>query len=441
MMRIGMLAGWMLLLTVIPGRAQGELSLTLAQVRARARTQSPGVRATREAVQAVAARVGEAHAARLPQVAVAAQYARLSEVPAPSVTVPAIGRVEIAESVLDQYRLGTAVSVPLFTGFRLANAERAAGHLEKASQHELGAVEALTEAAAERAYWNLHRTRAAQRTIGESVRLVAAHLADVERLQAAGMATQDDILEAGVRLAEAQLRLVQAEQAAVLAQAVLARAASLPIETRIALVDSLREISAQLPELETLQQKAAEQRPELAAIRERIEMAARQVALTRGERLPSVHLQAGYDLANPNTRYFPQEGAWHDTWSVGVGMTWTAWDWGIIEQRQRQAAAGQRQLEEREQELREGIALEVLQNRLAATEAARRIELAREGIAQARAHERSLRERFAAGTAASTEVLDAEVALERTRLALVQALADQQLAWTELERATGEGLR
>jgi len=440
MVRTVIMIGWVLL-AAVHGWSQEERVLTLGEARERARERGPGVRAAREEVLGAAARAGEAHAARLPQVAVTAQYARLSEVPAPSVTVPAVGRVQIAESLLDQYRLGGVVSLPLFTGFRLANAEWAAGHLEKASRHELGAVEATSEAAAERAYWNLHRARAAQRTIGESARLVAAHLADVRRLQAAGLATEDDVLEAEVRLAEVRLRLVQAGQAAELAQAVLARAAALPIEARIALVDSPRVIDAGLPELEALQQRAAEQRPELAAVRERVETAARQVAVARGERLPSVHLQAGYDLANPNARYFPQEDAWHDTWSVGLGMTWTAWDWGTVEQRQQRAAAVRRQLEAREQELREGIALEVLQGRLAAVEAARRIELAREGIAQAEARARSLRRRFAAGTAASTEVLDAEVALERARLALVQGLADQQLAWAELERVTGGGLR
>jgi len=441
MVRRLVIAGGALVVVATAAWPQTARRLTLAEARERARTHSPAVLAGREAVTAAAAGREEARAARLPQVWMAARYARLSDVPDPSVTIPAAGRFEIAESVLDQYELAAAVSAPVFTGFRLENSERAAGHLERASRHDLTAAESAEELTAERAYWNLHRARAAKRTIAESVRLVEAHLVDVRRRGEVGLTTDEDVLEVEVRLSETRLRLVQTELAAELAEAVLAKVVSLPLATRIALVDSLRGIPEEAPPLEAFQQLAAARRAELCAFRERIETAERQIAVAAGERLPRVLVRAEYGLANPNLRYFPQEAEWHDSWSVGIGLSWTAWDWGLVQERRRRAAAQARQLRERERDLRRGIALEVLQSRLAVVEAKRRIELARKAVAQAAERERNMRARFAAGTASSTQVLDAEVALERTRLELTQALADQQIAWAALERATGGGRR
>lgn len=425
----------------LPIRAQDEVTLGLAEARQRAQTLSAQVRASTEATSAAEARQREARAARLPQLELSARYARLSRTPDPSVTVPAMGTLTIGETVVDQRRLTAAVVAPLFTGFRLENGQRAAVRAAAAATQEAGAVREERAMTAERAYWGLYQARAARQTIAESVRLVEAHRADAGRLQDAGLLTSDEVLEVEVRLSEARLRLVEAEHGAELAEAALARAVSLPLQVHLALSDTPAVVTAATPALTELQARAKAARPELLGLRELLAGARLQTAVARGERLPAAQVRAEYEVADPNSRFFPTENRWRDTWSVGLGVTWTAWDWGLVSERVRRAEAEARRVEEREREAGEGIDLEVLRYRLDAETAARRIEVAEVGVRQAAARAGILRVRFAAGTTTSTQVLDAEVALERARLERLQALIDQRLSWAELERAVGGGLR
>ncbi|MFA6109373.1 MAG: TolC family protein [Candidatus Latescibacterota bacterium] len=429
------------LAAVRPAPAQEVVTLGLAEARQRARTLSAQVRVGIEVQAAAAARQREAGAARLPRLELSGRYARLSRTPDPSVTVPAMGTLTIGETVVDQQRLAAAVVAPLFTGFQLENGQRAAARAATAAEQQVNAVREERALAAERAYWGLYQARVARQTIAESVRLVEAHRADADRLQAAGLLIPDEVLEVEVRLSEARLRLVEAEHRAELAEAALALAVSLPLQVRLALSDTPTVVIAPLPPLAELQARARAARPELLGLRELLTGARLQAAVARGERLPAAQVRAEYETANPNSRFFPPENRWRDSWSVGLGVTWTAWDWGLVSERVRRAEAEARQVEEREREASEGVDLELLRYRLDAEAAVRRLEVAEVGVRQAALRAGILRARFAAGTVTGTQVLDAEVALERARLERVGALVDQRLAWAGLERAVGGGLR
>ncbi|MEW6754855.1 MAG: TolC family protein [Candidatus Latescibacterota bacterium] len=436
-----LVAACLLLPAALAGQTPSPHPLTLAEARERARTLTHPVQEQEAAMAQAAARHRAAAAARRPQVALEARSARLNDVPPATIGAPGLGEVEIAASVPHQHRTAAALRAPLFTGYRLRHQEEAAASALEASQGELAARRQEQAAAAERAYWDLHRARAAARTVAESVHLVAEHLADVERLQQAGVAPHEEVLEAQVRLTETQLRLVQAEHGAELAQAVLARLVALPLDTPLALADSLQPVAAALPALPELQEQAALQRPEVRALRLHAQAARQQHRAARGDAYPQVALTAEYALENPSPRYFPPADEWHDTWRVGVGATWTAWDWGLAQQQVEQARAQVRRVHEQLQTLSEAVALEVLHSRLRVAESSRRLELAGRMLAQAAERLRNLRQRYAAGAATTTEVLDAQVAQERARLAEVEALADQRIAWSELERAAGGALR
>lgn len=425
--------------------ATEKLTLTLERARELARLQNPAVRATVQTVASALAQKGEAQAARLPTLFLSGRYARLSDVPPSSVTVPPNtpgmppGGVSIplAPTILNSYNVTATMSAPVFTGFRLENRVKVTDHLAQAAAQDLGAKEAEVLLTIDQAYWQLYSARAAARTISESVRLVEAHLADVRRMRAVGLTTDDDVLQVEVRLSQARLREIQSEHLAQMAQAALANALSLPLEMEIALADSPTVIPRAVPSQDSLERLAMGNRPELRALDERLAALDRQVAIVRGGRLPNVMVQANYEYSNPNQRYFPTEEKWHGTWNVGVGLSWTFWDWGVVRNQTNRARADLGQTDELARQLREGVALQVVQSRLGVVQAARRIAVAQDGVRQAREHYRNMKVRFEVGTASNTEVLDAEVALERAQLDLIQALADQQISWAKLDYAVG----
>ena len=134
MSRIGLLVACACVVwAVSTGSASGR-TLSLAEAHELARTNNSAVRLNSHAVASAVGRAREARAARLPQFGLVAGYTRLSDVPAPSIDVPIPGApspVEIAPTILDNYRLGATMSAPLFTGFQLENVpvQGAAGSL------------------------------------------------------------------------------------------------------------------------------------------------------------------------------------------------------------------------------------------------------------------------------------------------------------------------
>jgi len=417
--------------------AQPARSLTVAEARARARTLDAAAAMAEAREEWAAARALEARANRWPQVIASGRYARLSDVPAPTVAAPALGAVTLGQTVPNQAGVEAKVSIPLYTGSRLRNAQRSLEHAAHAAGGERDALQRQLEVAAETAYWRLYQARRGVEAVEETVRLVEAHRRDVERLERAGLAVADAVLEAEVRLSEARLRRLEARHGAALAQAALARVACLPLDTRIALTDTPSVQGEELAPVTDLRRQAVARRPDLAALAAAVTAADSRAAAVRGERLPSVSAQASWDLSHPNSRYFPLRREWHGSWLVGVGVRWNAWDAGGHKARRLQAEAELRQAEARLRQAREGVAHEVLQRRLAAIEAARRVALARQAVAQSAEHARLVRRRFEAGAALSTEALDAEVSLEGARLSLARALAEGSIARAEMALAIG----
>ena len=417
--------------------AQGPVTLSLDDVHRILAERSPALLAADRAIEAADAAAREARARRWPTVSVSAGYNRLSEVPAPSVTAGPLGTIQLGETVTNTYSAQASVSYPIFTGFRLENVEQAALQAKAAAGYDRTTTLAARLESADEAYWRLHVARSAYRTATESVALVEAFLADVRRLREAGMATYNDELEVGVRLSEARLAVIQAQHAAELAQAALANQLSMPLTTQIALADSPAVDGAAIEPLESLLGQARENRPELRALQARLAAAERQVDAEKGARLPSVMVSGSYLLANPNQRYFPTEQKWHDTWAVGLGVSWTAWDWGVTRRRTDRALAQADQVTETMRQVAQGVEMEVMQSRLTAVEAGRRITVAEESIRQAEEHFRILQVAFRAGSSSSTEVLDAETRLSRARMSLVQARVDQRIALARLQRAIG----
>jgi outer membrane protein len=83
------------------------------------------------------------------------------------------------------------------------------------------------------------------------------------------------------------------------------------------------------------------------------------------------------------------------------------------------------------------LALEIHQRTLDLDSAAAQITAAGEGVRAATEARRVVQERFAAGVATSTDLLDAQVALLQAELDRTRALATARLAAARLDRALG----
>jgi outer membrane protein TolC len=423
--------------------AAGVVRLTADEAVARAIAASPRLASLSALETAAEAQARGARAERWPQVDLGASYTRRSEVPELAIFAPTndpaqpVERVVVFPNIQDNWRVRAGLALPLYTGGRIG------GQVESADQGRTAAAEDRRAARADlvletkSAYWSLVTAREAHRVRAEAIRAFDAHLADARNRERFGMAARNEVLAVEVERDRAELDRLQAEAAADLAEASLRRLLDLDPAARVEPAEPLAGAAAPAPGLEALVAEAAAARPERRALLARVAAADAATRAERGRRLPQLALTGGYTYANPNRDVVPPTADWKDTWDVGLGVSWSVFDGGrrsATEARSRaQADAAREQL----REIDRAIRLEVTQRALELRTAGTRVAVAERSVASAEESRRVAEERYREGVIPSSELLDAEIALERAALSRAESLAARRLAAAALDRAVG----
>jgi outer membrane protein TolC len=178
-------------------------------------------------------------------------------------------------------------------------------------------------------------------------------------------------------------------------------------------------------------------RAERKALQFRINAASERASAASAGGLPTISALGGYDFARPNRKIFPVREAWQSSWELGVHVRWSFFDGGRVHAETAEAVAARRGLEARLREF-DGLVQVEIRQRMADLDSSRAsIEAARSGVRSATEARRVLAERFSAGVATNTDVLNAQVALLQAELDLTRALANAQLNAARLDRALG----
>ena len=183
--------------------------------------------------------------------------------------------------------------------------------------------------------------------------------------------------------------------------------------------------------------EAIAQRPERRALEDRVSAAQARVDAAAAGSLPQIGVGGGFDYARPNPRIFPRVGRWEDSWDISVNATWALWDGGRTRASRAEAAAGERAAEARVADFDRQVTFEVQQRLLELDSSRAAIVAAGDGVRAADEARRVLAERFAAGVATNTEVLDAQTDVLQAELERTRALATARLAEARLTRALG----
>jgi outer membrane protein TolC len=289
-----------------------------------------------------------------------------------------------------------------------------------------------------RAYWSLVTSAEALQVVQQSVLRIDAHVRDVRNLLDAGLVPPNDVLSAEAQASHERMLEAQAAAARDITEAGLARLVGLQGGTRIEPTEPPEgRATASSRSVEDLIETAGRQRPERAALLKRAGAAdERTKAATAGER-PFIGVGGGFDYANPNPRVFPREDAWHTSWDAGVNVTWSVFNGGRVRGEIAEAAATARSARERLSDFDASLALEIRQRRREIDASRASIAAATDAVRSAAEARRVVGERFAAGVATSTDVLDAQVRLLEAALDRTRALANARIAEAQLERAIG----
>lgn len=427
-------------LVLLPGpclaQTTPELTISLDDAISRALGASNRVAEAVARGDAASAVVGSRRASTLPQVAAAGGYMRTNHVDEFGILLPNNQLRVIYPDIPDNYRARLDVQWPVFTAGRLQAIEQAARLEESAAAGDVDTTREDVRLDVTRAFWALTVARESQRVVEESLARMGEHVRDVRNQFDAGLVPPNEVLSAEAQEARQRMLSVQARSTREVAEADLARLIGVDPGTRIVPAATLTP-PAVAGAFDSLLSEAKQARPERKALEQRVAAAeSRQRAADAG-RKPVVAVAGGVDYARPNPRIFPRSRDWRESWDAGVNVSWPVFDGGRARSEIAEAAAGVRALRARLAEFDSVVSLEIRQ-RLSELDSSRAaLDAADVAVRAATEARRVVGERFDAGVATSTDVVDAQVAILQAQLDRTQAIASARLAEARLNRALG----
>jgi len=176
-------------------------------------------------------------------------------------------------------------------------------------------------------------------------------------------------------------------------------------------------------------------RPEILAMRQRVDAATEGVALVDAGRLPTVDFQASYQ----NDQGWVRSGS-GTSWTAGVVARYNLFDGQESSSRSRAARAELRAAEVSLRKIEAEMGFDLARARLFREQADNRLRVSAMAVEQADESARLTRERFQAGKALSAELISVEARLAEARLQLAAAESDQVSARIALRRALAQPL-
>lgn len=413
------------------------LRLTLAEAIARGVESSHRLGELDAREDAARATADAVKTARLPQVALQGGYTRTNHVDEFGVPQPNGQLNIIYPDVPDNVRTRLDLQWLAYSGGRVEALARAARAEADASRADLAASRTDVQLDVARAYWGLVTARDAVRVVEQALERVRAYLQDARARLASGFVPPSDVLSAEAQESLQRALLVEAQNAARVVSLQLARLLGVPSGTDIEPVEPLETAAPAIADVAALVDEARTARQDRRALEVRLSaQGERRDAAAAGAR-PSIVVSSGVDYARPNPRIFPRAAEWNDSWDIGVAATWTLFDGGRVRAEVAAADANARALRERLADIDTAIDVEVRQRVLEVDSWRARATAAADAVRSATEARRVLQNRYDAGVATSTEVLDAQVLLLQAELDRVRALASVRLAQAALDRALG----
>lgn len=426
-----------LLLTVpaIHAEAQeGPLRLTVEEAMARAEQNSLRVAELQARVEVAAAIEAGRDAASRPAVALLGGYTRTNHVDEYTLALPNQPVRALYPDVPNNYRARMDLQWPIYTAGRQAALGRAAGAERAAAGFDVAAARLDARLEAARAFWALVTAAQTETVVQRALDTLDAHLRDLRSRLEQGLIPPNEVLTADAQRSHQRLLSIEARNLRQVAAADLRRV--IGEDTGRAIEPGTALDPPALPPSVSLE-AARDQRPERQALASRIAGARQRETAAAAANKPQVALAAGVDYARPNPRIFPRVDEWHDSWDASVNVSWSLWDGGRRRADLAEAAANTRVLAARSADFDRQLAFEIEQRRLDVDSARAAIGAAEDGVRAAVEAQRVVGERFAAGVATSTDVLDAQTSLLQAELDRTRAIAGARLAIARLDRTIG----
>jgi outer membrane protein TolC len=363
--------------------------------------------------------------------------------------------------VSNQFQNALSITQTLYNGSAFA-AIKGAKSLKDINQAALTEQQQVAIDQTRQLYYGALLARQQAEVVRASVTRTEATLDETARRVAQGVLPKFERLTAEVEVANQQTQLIEAQNAAVLAQNNLLFALGLPVNQRVALVGELDlpgDVFLETVSFDDAVATAFERRPDLEQARLAIDLQQVQREITRAEYYPGlsafVNLNyvgsvpderttaiQGADPNDPfavtsNSRGFFDSAYWNPSVAVGVRLNWNLFNGFQTSYRAQQNTIEIQKAEVQLERAVQGAVLDVEQALRNLASARQRIAAQEQTVQTAQVAYDFAAERLRTGVATQIDVRLASTQLDQSQLGFLQAVYDYLVARSELQRAIG----
>jgi outer membrane protein len=337
----------------------------------------------------------------------------------------------------EEYTFVTSFSQPIFSGFSILRQYDIAklGFDRAKIREQLKRHDIILDA--KNAYFKLLQNQKLYDIAQKTVVQINAQKEVADNFYQVGMTPLNDLLQAQVELANAKQELIVARNNFENAESDFNTLLRRPINTPVVLKDIL-DYSPFEETLEYCLTEAEKNRFEIKVADMEVEIAQKELDLTKKDYYPSVDLQGNYfrygtqwDVDGGTGIYDP------DGWSIQAVAKWNFWEWGRTSYGVKEKHSRLSQAQLNKDEIIDNINLEVKNAYLRTQEAERAIKTVETAIEQAKENFRINQERYKEQISTQTDVLIAQTLLSRTMTNYYNALYAFKISKATLYRAIG----
>ena len=339
---------------------------------------------------------------------------------------------------IEEYRFVTSFSQPIFTGFSLVRQyDIAKLGLDRAKVRErLKRQDIILDA--KNAYFQILQTQKLHDIAQKTVVQIRAQKEVADNFYQVGMTPLNDLLQAQVELANSKQELIVARNNLDNAESNYNTLLRRPINTPVVLKDIL-DYSPFEETLEYCLLKAEKNRFEIKIADMEIEIAQKELDLTKKDYYPSIDLRGNYFKYGTQWDVDGGEGIYDPSgWNIEAVAKWNFWEWGrtFYGVKEKHSRFSQAQLQKNE--ILDNIHLEVKNIYLRTQQAERAIITVEKAIEQAKENFRINQERYKEQISTQTDVLIAQTLLSRTMTNYYNALYAFKISKATLYRSIGQ---
>ena len=330
------------------------------------------------------------------------------------------------------------VEEPIYVGGKIRAYNKVTAYAKELAQTQLDGEDQKVLVTVDEAYWQIVSIANKLRLTEKYVDLLRQMDKNVELMKQEGVATASDQLSVRVKLNEAEMSQIKAQNGLILSKMLLCQLCGMPLDSEIMLKDELND-TLEIPadEVTYTEEELYENRPELKSLQLAVNMYDMKSKIVRADYLPTVALTGNYLITNPSA-HNGLTNDFHGMWNVGVVAKIPVFHFGEGLNKYRKAKSDMIITQYQLEDARGKVSLQASQYEKKIAEADSRLEMALKNMENAEENLRIANIGFQEGVVESQLVLAAQTAWLKAHSEEIDARIDRIMATVYLRQVTGQ---